>query len=187
MRHGSLIRRILAGDRPAGEEFVTANYPRIHRFLQALVGDPDVVRDLTQQTFVKAWSSLASFRGEASLSTWLHQIAYREYGQWLRTRREHQLLDVALDVPDVRSERQFDAVLIRRALGRLSVQHRETVVLFYVQGLSVPELAAVMEVPTGTVKSRLFHARQRLAEFLRDPTGEESNDVPSIQPECETC
>src|SRR5215218_2555575 len=100
MSDGAMVRRILNGDRAAGERLVTEQYPRIYRLLRHLTGAVEVAEDLTQQTFLKAWGALASFRGEASLSTWLHRIAYHEYTHWLRARRDHAPLDEAGEVAD---------------------------------------------------------------------------------------
>ena len=87
------IRRIVSGDRAAGRAFVTEHYPRVYRFLRHLTGREVVAEDLTQQTFLKAWEALPAFRGDASLATWLHRIAYHEYTHWLRGRREELPLD----------------------------------------------------------------------------------------------
>jgi RNA polymerase sigma-70 factor, ECF subfamily len=172
MSDGAMVRRILSGDRAAGERLVTEQYPRIDRLLRHLTGAVEVAEDLTQQTFLKAWQALASFRGEASLGTWLHRIAYHEYTHWLRGRRDHAPLEEAGDLPDQQAEGSLEAMLLRGALARLSPEHREAFLLYHVQGLSVPEVAGVMEVPLGTVKSRLFHARQRLRELLAEHVGE---------------
>jgi RNA polymerase sigma-70 factor (ECF subfamily) len=172
MGDGATVQQILNGDQVAGERVVTEQYPRIYRLLRHLTGAVEVAEDLTQQTFLKAWQALASFRGEASLGTWLHRIAYHEYTHWLRARREHAPLEEAGDLPDRQAERGLEALLLQDALDRLSPEHREAFLLYHVQGLSVPEVAAVMEVPPGTVKSRLFHARQRLRELLAEHVGE---------------
>src|SRR5690242_4149942 len=76
-------RRILNGDKVAGERLVTENYPRIYRMLRCLTGCVEAAEDLTQQTFVRAWTALETYRGEAKLATWLHRIAYHEYTHWL--------------------------------------------------------------------------------------------------------
>jgi RNA polymerase sigma-70 factor (ECF subfamily) len=165
----ALVRRILGGDKAAGERFIAEHYFRIYRLLRHLTGGVENVEDLTQQTFVKAWQALGTFRGESSLATWLYRIAYHEYTHWLRARREHASLTDAADVPDQHAAHALEAVLVRRALAQLSPEHRATFILYHVQGLSVSEVAAVLEVPRGTVKSRLFIARQRLRELLRDP------------------
>ncbi len=169
VRDDALVKRILGGDRTAGEQFVTEHYPRIYRLLRHLTGRVEDAEDLTQQTFVKAWQALGTFKGESSLATWLHRIAYHEYTHYLRSRRDHAPLDDAADVPDDHAARELEAVLVRRALAQLSSEHRETFLLYHVQGLSVPEVAAVLDVPAGTVKSRLFTARQRLREMLSEP------------------
>src|SRR5687767_9392631 len=92
------VRRILSGDRAAGERLVTDEYPRIYRLLRHLTGAVEVAEDLTQQTFLKAWQALASYRSEASLATWLHRIAYHEYTHWLRARRDHAPLEAAGEI-----------------------------------------------------------------------------------------
>jgi RNA polymerase sigma-70 factor (ECF subfamily) len=164
------VRHILDGDRAAGEQLVTAHYPRVYRFLCHLTGSRQHAEDLAQQSFLKAWQALASFRGEATLATWLHRIAYREYAHWLRSRREHAPLDAADGVADPTTETTLDAILLQEALATLSADHREAFLLFHVQGLSISEVAAVLGVPEGTVKSRLFHARGRLRELLQEST-----------------
>lgn len=172
MSDGATVRRILNGDRAAGERLVAEQYPRIYRLLRHLTGAVEVAEDLTQQTFLRAWQALASFRGEASLGTWLHRIAYHEYTHWLRARRDHAPLEAAGEVPDQQAASRLEAVLLRGALDRLSPEHREAFLLYHVQGLSVTEVPLVVEAPPGTVKSRLFHARQRLRELLAEHVSE---------------
>jgi RNA polymerase sigma-70 factor (ECF subfamily) len=168
LRDTLLVQRILEGDREAGERFVTDHYPRILRMLRHLSGSVEAAEDLAQQTFLKGWQALGAFRGEASLATWLHRIAYHEYTHWLRGRREHAPLEEAAEVADRRAECAFEAVLVRRALAQLSPEHRDTFILFHVEGFSVPEVAVILGVPPGTIKSRLFAARRRLREYLQD-------------------
>jgi RNA polymerase sigma-70 factor (ECF subfamily) len=160
------VKRILKGDRDAGERLVTENYPRLYRMLRYLTGSAEVAEDLTQQTFVQAWEGLPAFRGASRLSTWLHRIAYHEYTHWLRARREHAPLDAAMNVPDPRALRDWESLVLPRALAQLSEEQRDAFILYHVQGLSIAEVAAVLEVPGGTVKSRLFAARQRLRALL---------------------
>jgi RNA polymerase sigma-70 factor (ECF subfamily) len=181
-----LVRQILDGDAAAGERWVADHYPRICRLLRHLTGSVDTAEDLAQQAFLKAWQALATFKGESSVATWLHRIAYREYTHWLRARREHTSLEDAADVADERAADALESVLVRQALVELSPEHRETFLLYNVQGLSVPEVAAVLDVPAGTVKSRLFTARQRLREMLGEPEGVISNEVPAPQPKRDT-
>jgi RNA polymerase sigma-70 factor (ECF subfamily) len=162
------VQRILSGDKAAGEQFVIEHYEAIFRFLRNLTGNKEDAEDLTQQTFLRAWEALPSFRGDSSLSTWLHSIAYREYTHWLRSRREFVPLDEIVDMPDEQANQNLEAVLLRWAIYRLDPEHREVFVLYYVQGFSVSEIAKIIGVPAGTVKSRLFFARQKLRELLSD-------------------
>jgi RNA polymerase sigma-70 factor (ECF subfamily) len=168
-RERALVRRILAGDRAAGERLVGDHYPLIYRLLLCLAGSAEIAEDLTQQTFVKAWQALASFRGESSLATWLHSIGYREYTHWLRSRRDDAPLHDSEAQPGEQFESRLESMLLRRALAQLSAEHRETFLLYHLQELSVKEVAAVLNVPSGTVKSRLVAARRRLRELLRKP------------------
>jgi RNA polymerase sigma-70 factor (ECF subfamily) len=175
MRHWKdkwLVQRILSGDKAAGEQFVIEHYEAIFRFLRNLTGNKEDAEDLTQQTFLRAWEALPSFRGDSSLSTWLHSIAYREYTHWLRSRREFVPLDEIVDMPDEQANQNLEAVLLRWAIYRLDPEHREVFVLYYVQGFSVNEIAKIIGVPAGTVKSRLFFARQKLKELLSDVISE---------------
>src|SRR5688500_2183692 len=118
MRESLLLKRILGGDRAAGERFGSEYYPRIYRLLRHLTGSTETPEDRTQQTFLKAWQALPGFRGEASLGTWLHRIAYHEYTHWLRSRKEHAPLDDAAEVADERAARELESILLRDALAQ---------------------------------------------------------------------
>lgn len=170
MKEHWLVWRILHGDKRAGDEFVALNYPRIFRLLRYLTGRPDIAEDLTQQTFVRAWQALPTFRHHSSLATWLHRIAYHEYTHWLRDRREHASLDSAAHLAAPLNCHEWESLVLPHALAQLTPEHREAFLLYHVQELSVGEVAAILEIPPGTVKSRLFTARQRLRELLEADT-----------------
>lgn len=178
MREEGLVKRILGGDKAAGERLVSEHYARVYRWLRHLTGNVDVAEELTQQTFVKAWQSLGGLREEATLSVWLHRIAYHQYTHWLRDRKVDSPLEETSAVSHDRTRQSIDAIMLERALARLSCDHRETFLLYHVQGLSVPEVAAILEVPDGTVKSRLFVARQRLRELL---AGDGFHEVDAVE------
>jgi len=163
----ALVRKIIGGDRAAGERLVSTHYARIFRLLRGLTGNADNAQDLTQQTFARAWNALSSYQGRASLATWLHKIAYHEYTNWLRSRRDEATLDDAANIEDLREARGLDSILVSRALIRLPLEQREPFVLYYMQEFSVNEIAEITEVPVGTVKSRLFAARKRMRELLQ--------------------
>ena len=168
MHDMALVKRILRGERAAGERFVAENYPRIFRLLRSLTGQHDIAEDLTQQTFTRAWQALSGFKGEASAATWLHRIAYHEYTHWLRALRPHVGLEAAAEIADPQPPQDMETLLLPSALAQLPSEQREAFLLYYVQELSVTEVATVLDIPAGTVKSRLFTARQRLRELLQD-------------------
>jgi RNA polymerase sigma-70 factor (ECF subfamily) len=172
VREKAWVNRILQGDKAAGERLVTENYRRVYGLLRSLTGHREAAEDLTQQTFTKAWQGLASFRGESRLSTWLCRIAYHEYAHWRRDRREIQSLSAAENLPDTKSAIGLRTVLFSRALEQLSDELRETFLLHYEQELDVREVALVLEIPPGTVKSRLYTARNRLRDLLSESTAE---------------
>ncbi len=171
MRHWRdkwLVQRILSGDSAAAERWIAEHYGAIYRFLRHLTGSKEEAEDLTQQTFLRAWEALPRYRGEASLATWLHAIAYHEYTHWFRSRREWVSLDESEEFCDEQIDKNLEAVLVRWAISRLSPEHREAFVLHYVQGFSVSEIARILRIPAGTVKSRLFFARRRLQTLLSE-------------------
>ena len=168
MRDRAWVRLMLSNDKAAGERFVREFYPRIERMLRYLCDSPEVAHDLTQQTFLKAWQALPGFRNEAGLGTWLHRIAYHEYTHWLRARREHAPLEAALQVPGPNMINDWGMALLPHALAQLTDDLRDTFLLHYVQELSVQEVADVLDVPRGTVKSRLFTARGKLRDILQE-------------------
>jgi RNA polymerase sigma-70 factor (ECF subfamily) len=185
LRDGDLVERILDGDSRAGERLVSEHYPRLYRLLYHLTGDVEVAQDLAQQAFVRAWQALATFRRNARLSPWLNQIAYHEYTHWLRARRPHVPLEEAAETPDPRAAGALEDVVARGALAQLSPEHRETFLLFHLQGLSLEEVAFVLEIPVGTVKSRLHGARRRLREAFGAAEEVRHHDMPTTEPKHE--
>jgi RNA polymerase sigma-70 factor (ECF subfamily) len=183
VRDRAWVQRILRGDRAAGERLVTQNYDRVYGMLRSLTGHREVAEDLTQQTFARAWQGLDSYRGEARLSTWLCRIAYHEYTHWLRARREYVGLDAIAEVPDSGAVLSLQTVVVSRALAQLTEELRDTFLLRYERELSVEEIAVVLEVLAGTVKSRLFTARARLRELLAPAYGPQPRlDLPIAAP-----
>ncbi len=163
-----MVERILGGDRKSGELLVSEQYPRLFRLLRWLTDNREAAEDLTQQTFVRAWSGLPNFRGDCTLSTWLHQIAYREYVRWLKEKREHIPLDTVEDMQSSEVDSTPDSLALSAALDKLPRDLRDTFLLHYLQELNVAEVARTLGVPEGTVKSRLYTARRRLRDLLQD-------------------
>lgn len=179
VREKAWVNRILRGDKRAGERLVTENYQRVYGVLRSLSGNREAAEDLTQQTFVRAWEGLAGFRGEARISTWLSRIAYREYLHWRRDRREFASLHDIPDLPDPKVISGLRTVQVARALELLGDDLRGTFLLFYEQELAIREIAVMLDIPAGTVKSRLFTARNRLREILMESDPAEFSCAPA--------
>jgi RNA polymerase sigma factor (sigma-70 family) len=170
-----LVRRLKANDRGAFEEVVERHYQPVYRHLWHLCGDSDVASDLTQETFLRAWQSLPTFEGRSALGTWLFAIAGRVWSRWLHGRSgpaplpldemAEAVTDEALG-PAAQFERRAVQDEVQDALRRLPADYREALVLFYVQGLKYREIAEVLGIPLGTVKSRLHGGVLRLRAAL---------------------
>jgi RNA polymerase sigma-70 factor (ECF subfamily) len=182
------VDRVLAGDRDAFAVLVDRHGSRIHSAILRMVGNPETANDLAQETFMKAFSALASFRRGAAFSTWLYAIALNQVRTEYRRRKSVKgqamlSLDAAGgpgDDPDGRppepagtgpgpadeASRKEEAVLLHRALSRLDEEYREAVVLRDLEGLSYEEIAEAVGVPPGTVRSRIHRGRAALREML---------------------
>ena len=171
-----VAKRIEAGDIVATESFVDENYAAVLRFLRQLTGHVQEAEDLTQQAFVKAKQQIGSFRGDASLRSWLFRIAFHEYTHWKRRRRPTTSLDLAPVHIESGYESVLDAEALLSALSRLPGSLRAAFLLHEVQELPICEVARVLRVPQGTVKSRLFHARRKLMRSL-DGRQEIENEI----------
>ena len=167
-RERRLRQRLRRGDRAAAERLADGHYESAYRWLLHLCGDRELAADLTQETFLQVWRGLDGFEGRSSLKTWIHRIAYTTY---LRA-RERALPQTAPLAEAAQTPGPSGAVINRcaleDALRQLPPQQRETVLLHYLQGLKIREIAEVLEIPEGTVLSRLHHARLRLREALSD-------------------
>ncbi|HVT12328.1 MAG TPA: sigma-70 family RNA polymerase sigma factor [Fimbriimonadaceae bacterium] len=166
MEDRRLVKRAAAGDGEAANRLVSQHYTDVVRFLLHLTGHINEAEELAQETFVKAWQRLATFEGRASLRTWLHRIAYREFA--LR----RNIPDFVEMPEDHMDERQcfvgplVEAMAMERAIAALPDSLRITFLICQVQEMSVKEAAEILGVPAGTVLSRLFTARERLRRQL---------------------
>jgi RNA polymerase sigma-70 factor (ECF subfamily) len=169
-----LVRRIQQGDRNAFEEFVDSYGARVHSLVRRNVDNPADAEDVTQEIFVDLYRSIGSFRGEAALGTWVYRVAMNHC---LKHRQRNRPTCVPYDealsaeedwrVDPMRSAtRQELTDQVRVALDGLSPLHRDVVILHELHGLTYQECATVLDVPVGTVKSRLSNAFRRLRESL---------------------
>jgi RNA polymerase sigma-70 factor (ECF subfamily) len=165
-----LIADCRSGRREAYERLVATHYDRLHRLAFTMTGSIEDARDLTQETFLAAIKSLPAFRGGSKLSTWLISIMRNQFTVYLRGRRKwrFQTLEAAEDRPQPPPEEPVEPAL-RSILDRvkdLPEDIRTTLVLFYLDGMKYTEIAEAMECPVGTVRSRLFEARERLKKMV---------------------
>jgi len=184
-----LIERCRKGDLTAFDELVAQHQNRIYNLCYWTLGDADEAADAAQTVFVRAFRSFASFRGDAALSTWLHRIAINVTIDAARRRQRAPLPFSALESDDEAARpRELDSASIhlaapensaeeivtrgerrravRAALHELSDHHRTVLVLFDIEGHSYEEIANLLELPLGTVKSRLNRARLALRDKL---------------------
>lgn len=166
-----VIARCLAGE-PQAYRILYRRYQAKVRSTLYQLCDPEALDDLVQEVFLKAWKGLPKFRQQAQFSTWLYRIAwnvasdYRQRQIHQRTQLEtlQQAFDSASATTDVMQLHYQD--LIQRGLQSLSLDHRAVLVLHDLEQLPQKQIAEILAIPRGTVKSRLFHARAALRQFL---------------------
>src|SRR5687768_7527203 len=166
-----LIARVIAGDRLAARELYDAHAPRVFRLAFRLTGETDLARELTQETFVRAFSQLARFRGESALSTWLHRVTISVVSNAMRKVKRFRARETDLeDAGQIAAiSREADPDLrdtLYRAIDELPEIYRTTFVMHDVEGYTHEEIANVLGVAEGTCKSRLSVARAQLREKL---------------------
>ena len=169
-----LLKRIAAGDRLAMRVLFARHRLRLHRFVLRMVRDETVAEDAVSDTFLDVWRQAGDFEGKSQVSTWLTSIARFKALSALRRRREAGLdeefaagIEDEADTPEVISQKLDKSAAIRLCMDRLSADHREVLDLVYYHEASVEEVAEIVGIPEGTVKTRLFHARKKLAELLK--------------------
>lgn len=181
MDESFLIAQSRAGDVGAYDQLVGAYQDRIYALTHRITGNREDAWDAAQDAFLKAFRSLSSFKGAAAFSTWLHRIALNAALDIVRRRPQQPpvSLDDVITVaaagdPGGDVERRDVLRRIQGAIASLPVDQRAAVVLKDIQGFRYEEIAAVLQVPVGTVRSRLSRARETLRAMLADlaPMGE---------------
>ncbi len=170
-----LIRRIQSGDRRAFEELLDAYETRVYRLALRFTGNVADAEDVTQEIFLGVYKSLPNFRGASTLGTWIYRVAMNHCLEFRRKRRletipyEEELALASVDWRDdpfsVAQKRELSRE-VEAALSLLSPMHRDVIVLHELQGLTYQEVAATLDVPVGTVKSRLSNAFRKLRDSL---------------------
>jgi len=180
------IERLRRGEGEAFEQLVTERSPEIFGLLFRLTENSEEARDLTQETFLRAFQSIGRFRGEADLRTWIYRIAINQArNRWRWWRRRRRDSTVSLDATQGQSNQTLIATLaessenpeqqtlaherelaLRSALQRVGRAYRETVILRDIEGFSYEEIATALAINVGTVKSRLARGREELRRKL---------------------
>ena len=178
-----LVRLARQGDESAFALLVEQNQSRIYNLALRMTRNPDDAAELTQEAFLNAWRGLSKFQGESSFSTWLYRLTSNLCIDFLRREKRRSGLSMTVslddeeegrqaDVPDERfspeqsAERREVQELIRAGLRSLSEEHRRVLVLRELDGLSYAEIAQILGLEEGTVKSRIARARLALRKYL---------------------
>jgi RNA polymerase sigma-70 factor, ECF subfamily len=172
-----LIGRTLAGEPAAFGELVLRYQDRLYNSLLRVLGSAEDARDAVQDAFVQAFVKLDTFRGSSAFYTWLYRIALNTAMSHARRKRPHRSLDQertecgrepvdSQPLPAARLELSERAAQVHRALAELSAEYREIIVLRELDGCKYEQIAEILALPIGTVRSRLFRARLELRDRL---------------------
>lgn len=167
----SLVAQVVVfNNTKAFDQLVQKYQSPIRRFfLNQTCGDSELSDDLAQDTFIKAYTNLASFKNLSNFSTWLYRIAYNVFYDYIRSRRETGDLD-SKEVDSLNSVNQVNVgqqMDIYQSLKMLKEIERTCITLFYMEDLSIDKIAGVTGIPTGTVKSHLSRGKEKLATYLK--------------------
>lgn len=175
-----LIQKCRGGDARFYEPIVRAYEPQGYRMALGMTGNPDDARDALQDAFVKAYQSLSRFDTRRSFGPWFFQILRNQCRDLLRSRSSRFRVEVVDDdLPDLQAEmgpgssrrereRSEARRLLWKGLERLPAEQREILVLKELEGFRYQEIASILEIPEGTVASRLYHARRALRDALEE-------------------
>ncbi|MBU3720529.1 MAG: RNA polymerase sigma factor RpoE [Burkholderiaceae bacterium] len=184
-----LVERVQQGDKRAFELLVAKYQRRVERLLSRLIRDPSEIEDVAQEAFIKAYRALPQFRGDSAFYTWLYRIAVNTAKNYLvsqgrrpkpfadtQTDEDGESFDAAdvvedINTPDAVLHSRQVAEVVNAAIESLPLDLRTAITLREIEGLSYEEIAQAMDCPIGTVRSRIFRAREAVAEQLRPLLG----------------
>jgi len=171
-KHGDieLAHGVARNDDACVAAFFLAYHAGVYRYMLCLTNNVEDAEDLAQDSMLRAKSHIRSFRGDSGLKTWVHRVAYHTFTHWSRKRKQHDEIDSI----NYLTKEEFNGIdttqALLLALSKIGPALAQPIVLQEVNGLSVDEIATILDIPTGTVKSRLFTARERLRQILGEPT-----------------
>lgn len=171
MQDSEIIERVLAGDHAAYATLVERHQPQILRLLERLVGCRETAQDLAQEAFIAAFRGLKSFQQKSSFSTWLHRIACNKATSASRRRRPVPLAPTAEPVAELSDvsaglEHADRRRAVAEALAQLDPRYRSVVVLADMEDATYESIAGILDIPVGTVRSRLHRGRMELRKHL---------------------
>lgn len=180
----ALIKRALKGDQKAFKRLRLKYYDAIYNAIYRMIRDKEEVTDLTQEAFIKAFTSLASFNEEYAFSTWLFKIATNNSIDYIRRKKlqtfsidkpiESKDSDYTFEIPDTTYEADSELIsgqrkkLLDDAIASLPPRYRQVIILRHVDEKEYQEIAEFLKLPLGTVKAHIFRARELLYKKLRD-------------------
>jgi RNA polymerase sigma-70 factor, ECF subfamily len=173
-RDSELLLAVAAGDRRALEELYLGYHRRLARFLSRFTPRYENVEEIINDTFMVVWQNAKDFRYASQVSTWIIGIAYRTALKSLRRQKNHSSARNLDDHPEQTVDPTFETEVqdwLKHGLDQLPVEQRLTLELAYHMGHSLEEIAAITECPVGTVKARMFHAREKLRQYLPTLSG----------------
>ncbi|MGL4408095.1 MAG: RNA polymerase sigma factor RpoE [Zoogloea sp.] len=179
-----LVERVQRGDKQAFGLLVSKYQRKLARLLSRLIRDPAEVEDVAQETFIKAYRALPSFRGDSAFYTWLYRIGINTAKNYLVSQGRRAPTTTEFDSEEAETFEEGDQLrdintperllmtkqigdTVNRAMDALPEELRTAIVLREIEGLSYDEIATIMECPIGTVRSRIFRAREAISEKLK--------------------
>jgi RNA polymerase sigma-70 factor (ECF subfamily) len=170
-----LIAKIAKGDRLAMAALFARYRLPVYRFVLRMVRNVAIAEELNSDVFLEIWRQAGTFEGRSAVSTWMFSIARFKALNVLQRRPEEELdeekagaIADEADDPEVALAKKDKAAGLRQCLLKLTAEHREIVTLVYYQQKSVEEVAGIVGIPEATVKTRMFYARRKLSELLRE-------------------
>ena len=172
----ALLKAIAAGDAKALERLFARAQTRIFRFLVRVVKNQAIAEELLNEVFLSVWQNAQRYEGRSEPMTWMLSIAHNKAISTLRKKTEVLgVVDEAArnlvaddDTPEIAAQKHDKSTKMRACMAELSVDHRTILDLVYYQEQSVAEVSEVLGIPENTVKTRMFYARKKLSELLRE-------------------